>query len=370
MADFILQAKGESKYLSVQELVVTLRWRAAVDLDLVAFYVTKEGQTGGVFSDNYMGGDLGDLHRAPFMRLSGDELEGGGDVDSEEELVIKRLDHIQELYLLAINYTDATQNNATPFSSYDGHVEVKTHRGERFTVPLNDTSSGCVALVCKIVNQPITGPQLINDVRVMNLSEFHQEIPGATALQVGTKLILREKGSSAPLARKKSHAPIHAQLKWTAPVDLDLHCFYLPKKRETRGLFSFLFGGGSPQLKHIYFGQLGDLHSPPYILLDQDAGIGDVGGDNEENIEITRTDHLDALLFVANIFNKPNAQFSSYDGSVTVRCGATEIEVPLSSRTVGSWALIAQIDCRSNELKVINMDRVKKDKPTSKDFNS
>jgi len=47
----------------------------------MAFYKTKDGRTGGVYSDNYAGGSLGDLNGFPYIELSGDEgvgAAGGG----------------------------------------------------------------------------------------------------------------------------------------------------------------------------------------------------------------------------------------------------------------------------------------------------
>jgi hypothetical protein len=48
--------------------MVSLKWTAAVDLDLMAFYKTKDGRTARVFSDNYPGGDLGSLKQFSFHR--------------------------------------------------------------------------------------------------------------------------------------------------------------------------------------------------------------------------------------------------------------------------------------------------------------
>lgn len=371
--DFVLKAKGETKHLSVGALTVTLSWRGAVDLDLVAFYQAQDGREGGIFSTNYLGGNLGDVKQFPFLELSGDELESAGDERSEEVMRVAKLDELKYVYILAMNHTDASQGRARSFAQIDVRVEVKTDRGQRFRVPLNSTIPGEVALLCKLDNtNRITGPQLVNDARVMRLDEFYQQIPGARSLQVTQKLVLRAKGASGALSRTRLDAPVHATLRWTEPVDLDLHCFYLPKgSGVTSGLFGGLFGGlfsSAPKALQIYFGERGSLQKAPFIRLDQDAGIGDEGGENEENIEIASTSTVDALLFVANIFNKPNALFGTYDGCVRVRSGAHEIEVPLSSQKEGAWAWVALIDCRQDELQVINVNHVSRQKPTGSDL--
>ncbi len=370
--DFVLKAKGESKYISVQDLTVTLRWRSAVDLDLVAFYKRKDGGEGGVFSTNYLGGHLGDLARFPFMQLSGDALESDGREASEEVMRVASLSEVAQLYILALNQTAAREGGerggegGARFSDYDLSVQVKTGRGEVFEVPLGaQGAGGVVALVCRIDNtNAITGPQLISEGRVMLLEEFYAEVPGARALRVGQKLILRAKGESAPLARPRVDMPVHARLSWTAAVDLDLHCFYVKRGELGGGLLSRLFGGISGSLHRVYFGERGSLREPPFICLDQDAGIGDKGGENEENIELSKTEHLDALLFAANIFNKPDASFGDYDGAVTVRCGEQEVVAPLRARERGAWALIALVDCRGGQLRVVSVDEVQRERPT------
>jgi len=45
----VLENNGDNAYLSVKQLIITLKWTADVDLDLMAFYETKDGKKGGVF---------------------------------------------------------------------------------------------------------------------------------------------------------------------------------------------------------------------------------------------------------------------------------------------------------------------------------
>ncbi len=180
--------------------------------------------------------------------------------------------------------------------------------------------------------------------------------------------MLKNQGESLFLIQPKSRYEsfdIQARLTWKSSVDLDLHCFYLPKNHivyeENTGFFSSLFGKKTKlnsDVKRIYFGNKGSLKISPFIKLDQDAGVGDKGGDNEENIAISKTTELDALIFATNIFNKQSSVFSEYDGKVSVICGGYEIEVPLTSSQRGNWALIAMIDFRSSTPKVINLNEI------------
>ncbi len=100
----VLENKGDEAYVSVKQLLVTLKWTADVDLDLMAFYETKDGKKGGVFSNLYPGGSLGSLNTFPYIELSGDEGVDAKGGDNEEVLRITKLDDMVEVYI-TINYT-------------------------------------------------------------------------------------------------------------------------------------------------------------------------------------------------------------------------------------------------------------------------
>ena len=177
-----LQNKGDEAYVSVKQLMVTLRWTADVDLDLMAFYRAKNEQVGAVFSDNYPGGTLGSLNSFPFIELSGDEGVGASGGDNEEVIRITKLDDIVEVFIVTINYTDATENRESSFNSYDGTITVINDRGEAVEVPLNSSDRGHVAIICKLDNTSPMGAKLVNMNDVMSLGDFVGKIPGANLI--------------------------------------------------------------------------------------------------------------------------------------------------------------------------------------------
>lgn len=172
-----LASKGEEAYVSVKQLMVSLQWSSDIDLDLMAFYRAKDGRTGGVFSNNYPGGNLGSLNSFPFIELSGDSLVGG-----EEIMRITKLDDLKELYIVTINYEDAANQRETSFSSYDGRVSVVNDRGDAVEVPLNSNKTGVVAIICKIDNSSPIGAKLINMNEIMSLADFVNTVPGANLI--------------------------------------------------------------------------------------------------------------------------------------------------------------------------------------------
>lgn len=155
-------------------------------------------------------------------------------------------------------------------------------------------------------------------------------------VEIKNKIELRDKNDEANLTESTN---IHAQLKWTSSVDLDLYTFYLTKEgKEGR----------------VFYGRM----SEEGIRLDEDAGVGDIGGDNEENINIESLHNLKHILIVANIYNKLT-NFSKYNGSVIVEAGEQQIKVPLTSKTKGSWCVVAHLDNTSPiGAKLINVNKV------------
>ena len=69
-------------------------------------------------------------------------------------------------------------------------------------------------------------------------------------------------------------------LKWTTAADFDLAAAY-KRKDGTTGL--------------VYFGELGDLNSFPFMQLSGDEGVGDQGGDNEETMRVMKIDDMDTI---------------------------------------------------------------------------
>lgn len=182
-----------------------------------------------------------------------------------------------------------------------------------------------------------------------------------------TKIILKQKNDSAEIPVKN----ITATLSWTASVDLDLYAFYRIKQTvKPRGGF-LGFGGVKPGKEgKVFFMSRGNLKEFPWMQLDKDEGIGDRGGSNKENLRITNLDEIEHVLIVANIFNKPNANFAKYDGRVTVKDDSGgSFEVPLTASSGGNWCIIAHIDnSKATGAKLINVNQVQSTEPSIAQF--
>ena len=183
----VLKDKGETANLpTIKQLNVKLGWTSAIDLDLMAFFTRKNGQPGGVFSDQISQDKktMGDLNAFPFMALSGDAGVGKTTEGEEtEELKIFDLAEIDKLYLVALNYDAVKAKNAdATFSALNGHITIKTEADEVFDVPLNSTEKGTVALIATIDNTSAVAAQLKMENTVMGFSKFIETIPGASLL--------------------------------------------------------------------------------------------------------------------------------------------------------------------------------------------
>jgi len=168
-------------------------------------------------------------------------------------------------------------------------------------------------------------------------------------VEIRQKIIIREK-ESANIPLKN----LVATLSWQKAIDLDLYAFYQTK---------------SGAVGKVFYGSRGSLTSSPYIELDKDAGVGDKGGKNEENIRFADLSHYKHILIVANIFAKANANFAQFGGTVVVKAEDQSFEVPLTAKDGGSWCTIAHIDNTnpiSPQLK--NVNTVSYDTPKIEEF--
>lgn len=159
-------------------------------------------------------------------------------------------------------------------------------------------------------------------------------------------------GESARFDNSKPITKLTVTLRWTAAVDLDLHAFC----RRHRG-----------EQLHVYFGNM----SSHGIALDRDAGVGDVGGPNEETITITSVPDFANVLIATKIYRK-GGRYSDYDAQIVVQPNdGSAMTVPLSSQERADWCVIAQLtNSQLAGVKLTNLNRVIADEPNFVDFPS
>jgi len=329
-AKVTLKKKGEEAYISLKQLIVSLRWSASVDLDLMAFYKSKDGQMGGVFSDNYAGGSMGNLNSFPYIQLSGDAGVGATGGENEEILRITKLDDMAEVYICAINFTDASQNRPHSYHDYDAHVLLVDDRGESIAVPLDSQSQGTVAVIAKIDNTGFMGAKLINENQIMDLSSFQSLIPGADSLKLASKIVLKRKGDSVQLKTKSTGGvgELLVNLNWhqsstsTQPqggflsrmfspsgnqggIDLDVGCLFELQNGQK---------GAIQALGNCF----GNFNQPPYILHCGDDRTGAWTEGENMRINGEKIAEIKRILIYAFIYEGV-ANWSQADGVVTIK---------------------------------------------------
>ena len=124
----------------ITEVKVQLEWGAKVDLDLAAFYTTKNGITGQV---DYR------IKDAPGIRLDTDagvDEKGGR---NEENITITALDWYKEIWFATFLFS-----SMGTYSDYDGRVTLTTNNGDDIQVPLTSTENKRYLLIAKLTNGP------------------------------------------------------------------------------------------------------------------------------------------------------------------------------------------------------------------------
>lgn len=175
-----LRRKGESAPFTFNEkLQIEMVWSTETDLDLCVFFKTKEGKEGGVFSNEYRQNmdDMGTLDTFPFIKHSGDEKIPRPGGESNEQIKVKSIDTLSELFIVVVNYDAAIDNKNVTFNEHKGRIEITTDTGDNFEVPVDDERNGHVYVVCKIENSD-TGKIAINKGEVITLGQAFSQIPG------------------------------------------------------------------------------------------------------------------------------------------------------------------------------------------------
>lgn len=164
----------------------------------------------------------------------------------------------------------------------------------------------------------------------MTLTGLGQNPPTNTSSAPGKITTLDNVGDSATLDTAVPLTGVSVRLDWRAAVDLDLGASYTLKS------------GQSGWIRY-------DERTGPNIRLDTDAGVGDKGGQNEENIAIDSLDDFEVIWFITDIGNSSTSgTYSDYDGRVTLQTKAGEevrqtIEVPLTSTEIKPYLVIAKL---------------------------
>lgn len=158
-----LEAVGESAKLDtsapITEVKVQLKWEAAVDLDLSAYYTTKPGQNGTVDYSNRSG---------PNMRLDADAGIGDLGGRNEENIEITSLDDYEEIW-----FATKIFSKGGSYSDYDGHVAVQTNNGDTIQVPLTSTEDKPYLVIAKLTNGA-GGPTITNLNDAVDCEELTQ----------------------------------------------------------------------------------------------------------------------------------------------------------------------------------------------------
>lgn len=177
----ILPKEGDKSSLIDSEVTATLKWKAAVDLDLHCFYLLKSNQpikqkgfikklleklfgtsdeTIMINSGHICFRSRGSKQSNPFIYLDKDSGVGDTAGNNEENIYFTDLTKIENAIIVANIF-----NKSTNFSKYDGEVVVKS-KNESFKVPLICKTNGSWCVIARIDNTTGT-PHLININKTM-----------------------------------------------------------------------------------------------------------------------------------------------------------------------------------------------------------
>jgi tellurite resistance protein TerA len=175
IAKITLEKPGDSTRLNlskgkkISKIKISLQWKSGVDLDLHAFYKTKDGKFGHV----YYGNKSDSLIFNRNIVLDKDSGVGNIAGCNEENLSIKNLDSFESI-VIATNIFRflGFLNSGDNFSKYDGMVIVTTDVGDKITVPLTSKEKGRWCIIAKIDNLQV-------DPKIININKITENEPSA-----------------------------------------------------------------------------------------------------------------------------------------------------------------------------------------------
>ncbi|HBZ64612.1 MAG TPA: hypothetical protein DEO89_08460 [Lachnospiraceae bacterium] len=175
-----LKKKGETADFTFGgKLKIKLMWSSDTDLDLCLFFKKKDGNVGGVFSNEYRGkkSDLGSLDRFPYILHMGDKKEPSAGDEQVEQINVASLAEIDTAYVCIVNYGAAINQEDVTYAEEGGRVELQSDSGDYLEVLADSKDEGAIYCVCSIKNNDGVNA-LKNESRVMDLGAAFEEIPG------------------------------------------------------------------------------------------------------------------------------------------------------------------------------------------------
>lgn len=169
----------EAAFTFTGKLKVKLFWSSATDLDLCLFFKRKDGEVGGVFSNEYRGkkSDLGSLEKFPFMLHMGDNKEPAAGNEETEQINVASLSEIDTAFVCIVNYSAAIEGEDVSYAEEGGRVELQSDSGDYLEVLADAKEQGPIYCVCSIKNTD-GKYALKNESRVLDLSGAFDQIPG------------------------------------------------------------------------------------------------------------------------------------------------------------------------------------------------
>ena len=169
----------ECAFTFTGKLKVKLFWSSSTDLDLCLFFKKKNGEVGGVFSNEYRGkrSDLGSSEQFPFMLHLGDNKEPAPGGEETEQINIASLADIEQAFICIVNYDAAIDQRDVTYADEGGRVELQSDSGDYLEVLADSKDEGHVYCVCSIKNND-GEYALKNESRVMDLATAFDDVPG------------------------------------------------------------------------------------------------------------------------------------------------------------------------------------------------
>ena len=144
--DGLIIPGGESTTISVPDNVtIKLSWFKDIDFDLAVLYKSTDGRKGIIYF-----GNKGTLDAFPFIKLDKDEMYDGEKL-KEETIEIKKLDEMEELFIICWDFSN--KGGSSAFSDSNVNVSIVDSNGNSTTAILRSESGFDSACVAKISNK-------------------------------------------------------------------------------------------------------------------------------------------------------------------------------------------------------------------------
>ena len=331
-----------------KNLKIKLRWKGTRSYVLGIVMCGKNGSKGYHIA-GFSGSFQNNLTGWPFVSVEQTEkYEGSWRI---REAQIASMNKFTEVSIIVIDIQSILSGNFGSFFRDKLECQISVGSSNHILKYSDKTPNECAYIAH--INTKMMSVECTHKSNSISLNDI-KRINGAQWLTSPQRVFLYNNS-----VKELPSGSIYVYCKWQANINIDLHCFYKIKK-STSFIQKILKNTG-----HVSFLNQGKLSRKPYIELDLEESLFRTSNQKFQCLNINNVQRFEEVLIALNVFEKPNANFGSYNLEFFILSSASFFHFKINSSDRGPWRRIFTIKKNTDGKAYLHvLEETSRDMPT------